>query len=126
MDLLGHFWQVSDLDSPFSRIRPISVFFIPGIYQGTRYHVYASSFYRITELNVCRTLGCTRGHSIRLHERPAVPRFRRFSPGYPLIGALLPRRASSRSADRTSAGGGLACARLISESAGPIPSMAPP
>ena len=57
-----------------------------------------------------------------MHERPAfdctrgqhLPDFRGFSPGCPLLGALLPRRASSRSPVRTPAGGGLGRARIVS------------
>ena len=40
--------------------------------------------------------------------------FRLFSPGCPLLGALLPRRASSRSPARTLAGGGLGRAHVAS------------
>ena len=57
-----------------------------------------------------------------MHKRPAFdctrdqhpPDFRGFSPGCPLLGALLPRRASSRSPDRTPAEGGLGRARVVS------------
>ena len=57
-----------------------------------------------------------------MHERPAfdcmrgqhVLDFRGFSPGCTLPGALLPLRASSRSPDRTPAGNGLGCARVVS------------
>ena len=57
-----------------------------------------------------------------MHERPAVdctrgqhfPEIWGFSPGCPLLGALLPRRASSRSPDRTPAEGGLGRARVVS------------
>ena len=42
------------------------------------------------------------------------PDFRGFSPGCPLRGALLSRRASSRSPDLTPAGGGPGRARVVS------------
>ena len=61
-------------------------------------------------------------YDIRMHKRPAFdctrgqyfPDFWDFSPGCPLLGALLSRRASSRSPDRTPAGGGLGRARVVS------------
>ena len=57
-----------------------------------------------------------------MHERPAFdctrgqdfPDFRRFSPECPLLIALLHRRASFRSPDRTPATGGLGRARVVS------------
>ena len=61
-------------------------------------------------------------YDIRMHKRPAFdctrgqyfPDFWDFSPGCPLLGALLSRRASSRSPDRTPAGGGRVRARVTS------------
>ena len=47
-----------------------------------------------------------------MHERPAFLPFSGFSPGCPLLGAHLARRASSRSPDRTLARGGLSRARV--------------
>ena len=55
--------------------------------------------------NISTIFGCTKGQHF--------PYFRGFSPGCPLLGALLPRRASPRSPDWTPVGNSLARASIF-------------